>query len=50
MVIHTFTDNYASLLIRKYMRETGVDKDVIVGGWSFGSLRNPNREDIRFLD
>lgn len=34
MVIHTFTDNYASLLIRKYMRETGVDKDVIVGGWS----------------
>lgn len=34
MVIHTFTDNYASLLIRKYMREMGVDKDVIVGGWS----------------
>lgn len=34
MVIHTFTDNYASLLIRKYMRETGVDRDVIVGGWS----------------
>ena len=50
MVIHTFTDNYASLLIRKYMRETGVDKDVIVGGWSSVSLRNPNREDIRFLD
>lgn len=34
MVIHTFTDNYASLLIRKYMREMGVKKDVIVGGWS----------------
>lgn len=34
MVIHTFTDNYASLLIRKYMREMGVNKDVIVGGWS----------------
>lgn len=34
MVIHTFTDNYASLLIRKYMREMGVTKDVIVGGWS----------------
>jgi opine dehydrogenase len=34
MVIHTFTDNYASLLLRKYMREMGCDKDVIVGGWS----------------
>ena len=34
MVIHTFTDNYASLLIRKYMREMGIKKDVIVGGWS----------------
>lgn len=34
MVIHTFTDNYASLLIRKYMREMGIVKDVIVGGWS----------------
>ncbi|MDO4182767.1 MAG: NAD/NADP octopine/nopaline dehydrogenase family protein [Coriobacteriia bacterium] len=33
-VIHTFTDNYASLLIRKYMREMGVEKDVIVGGWA----------------
>lgn len=34
MIIHTFTDNYASLLIRKYMREMKVEKDVIVGGWS----------------
>lgn len=34
MVIHTFTDNYASLLLRKYMREMGCKKDVIVGGWS----------------
>lgn len=34
MVIHIFTDNYATLLIRKYMREMGVQKDVIVGGWS----------------
>lgn len=34
MVIHTFTDNYASLLLCKYMREMGCKKDVIVGGWS----------------
>lgn len=34
MVIHTFTDNYASLLLRKYMREMGCTKDVIIGGWS----------------
>lgn len=34
MVIHTFTDNYASLLLRKYMREAGCTKDVIIGGWS----------------
>lgn len=34
MIIHIFTDNYASLLIRKYMREMGIEKDVIVGGWS----------------
>lgn len=33
-VIHTFTDNYTSLIIRKVMREMGVEKDVIVGGWS----------------
>ena len=34
MIIHTFTDNYASLLLRKYMREAGCTKDVIIGGWS----------------
>ncbi|SHK91806.1 NAD/NADP-dependent octopine/nopaline dehydrogenase family protein [Fibrobacter sp. UWEL] len=34
MVIHTFTDNYASLLLRKYMREMGCTKDIIIGGWS----------------
>ena len=33
-IIHTFTDNYASLLLRKYMREAGCDKDVIIGGWA----------------
>lgn len=33
-VIHFFTDNYASLLIRKYMREMNCNKRVIVGGWS----------------
>ena len=33
-VIHVFTDNYATLLIRKYMREMGCDKKVIVGGWA----------------
>ena len=32
-VIHVFTDNYASLLLRKYMREMGCTKNVIVGGW-----------------
>ena len=32
-VIHIFTDNYASLLLRKYMREMGCTKKVIVGGW-----------------
>ena len=34
MIIHTFPDNYASLLLRKLMREAGCTKDVIVGGWS----------------
>lgn len=34
MIIHTFTDNFASLLIRKKMREMNCTKDVIVGGWS----------------
>lgn len=33
-VIHIFTDNYASLLLRKIMRETGCTKKVIIGGWS----------------
>lgn len=33
-VIHTFTDNYTSLVIRKLMREMGIERDVIVGGWS----------------
>lgn len=32
-VIHIFTDNYASLLLRKYMREMGCEKRVLVGGW-----------------
>lgn len=32
-VIHVFTDNYASLLLRKYMKEMGCTKKVIVGGW-----------------
>lgn len=32
-VVHIFTDNYASLLLRKYMREMGCTKQVIVGGW-----------------
>ena len=34
MFIHTFTDNYASLLLRKFMREAGCTKDVVIGGWS----------------
>lgn len=34
MVIHIFTDNWATLLIRKTMKEMGINKDVIVGGWS----------------
>jgi len=33
-VIHIFTDNYASLLLRKYMREMDCHKKVIVGGWA----------------
>lgn len=32
-VIHIFTDNYASLLLRKYMREENCTKRIIVGGW-----------------
>lgn len=33
-VIHIFTDNYATLLLRKYMREMNCRKKVIVGGWN----------------
>jgi opine dehydrogenase len=33
-VIHIFTDNYASLILRKMMREMGCTKKIIVGGWS----------------
>lgn len=33
-VIHIFTDNYASLLVRKYMREMNCNKKIIVGGWA----------------
>lgn len=32
--IHIFTDNYATLILRKLMREMGCDKKVIIGGWS----------------
>ncbi len=33
-VVHIFTDNYATLLLRKYMREAGNTSRVIIGGWS----------------
>ncbi|MCI9129095.1 MAG: NAD/NADP octopine/nopaline dehydrogenase [Eggerthellaceae bacterium] len=33
-VVHVFTDNYSSILLRKYMKEYGNDADVIIGGWS----------------
>ena len=33
-VVHIFTDNYATLLLRRFMREAGCTKKVIVGGWS----------------
>lgn len=33
-VIHIFTDNFGTLLLRKLMREMNCTKDVIVGGWS----------------
>ena len=33
-VVMVFTDNWASLLLRKMMREAGCTKDIIVGGWS----------------
>jgi len=34
MVVHIFTDNYGTLLLRKLMRELGCNKKVVVGGWS----------------
>ena len=33
-VIHIFTDNYATLLLRRLMRELGCTKKIIAGGWS----------------
>lgn len=33
-VINIFPDNYGSLLLRKFMREMGCTKKVIIGGWS----------------
>lgn len=39
-VIMLFPDNFGSLLLRKMMREAGVNKNVIIGGWAsapFGS-------------
>ncbi|MCI5865414.1 MAG: NAD/NADP octopine/nopaline dehydrogenase family protein [Cloacibacillus porcorum] len=33
-VVHIFTDNFATLLLRKLMREMGCTKKVIIGGWS----------------
>lgn len=33
-VVMVFTDNFASLLLRKMMRERNCEKDIIVGGWA----------------
>lgn len=33
-VIHIYTDNYGTLLLRKFMREMNCQKQIIVGGWS----------------
>src|SRR6056297_2589254 len=33
-VIHVFTDNYATLILRRLMREMGCTKKVIIGSWS----------------
>jgi len=33
-VIHIFTDNYGTLILRKLMREMGCTKKIICGGWS----------------
>src|SRR5690625_6769625 len=37
-VIHIFTDNFGTLLLRKLMKELGCTKDIIVGGWSSSPL------------
>jgi opine dehydrogenase len=34
MVVHLLPGNFGSLVFRKMMREAGIDKDVVVGGWS----------------
>lgn len=34
MVVHIFPDNFGSLLLRRKMRDAGIDADVVVGGWS----------------
>lgn len=33
-VIHIFTDNYGTLLLRKLMREMKCEKNVVIGGWA----------------
>ncbi|MBQ6360725.1 MAG: NAD/NADP octopine/nopaline dehydrogenase family protein [Lachnospiraceae bacterium] len=33
-VVHIFTDNYGTLLLRKMMRDMGSTADIIVGSWS----------------
>jgi len=33
-VIHIFTDNYGTLLLRKTMRDMNVNADVVIGSWS----------------
>lgn len=33
-VVHIFTDNYGTLILRRLMREMGCTKKVIIGGWS----------------
>lgn len=33
-VIHIYTDNYATLILRKIMREMNCRKEVVIGGWS----------------
>ncbi|MDR2301011.1 MAG: NAD/NADP octopine/nopaline dehydrogenase family protein [Deltaproteobacteria bacterium] len=33
-IVHIIPDNFGSLILRKMLREKGVDKKIIVGGWS----------------